>query len=75
MRFEQGDRVRIHIPDETDPDFEYHWVQGEIVEVVEDDADKYTRDSDDRFIYRVEFDTGQQKDFRWRSLRPISESC
>ena len=73
MRFEQGDRVRIDIPDETDSDFEYHWVQGEIVEVVEDDADKYTRDSDDRFIYRVELDTGQQKDFRWRNLRPTPE--
>lgn len=71
MRFDKGERVRVDIPDETDPDFEYHWVEGEIVEVVEDKADEYTGDSDDKFIYRVELDTGQQKDFRWRSLRPV----
>ena len=73
MRFDKGDRVRVDIPDETDPDFEYHWVEGQIVEVVEDNADEYTGDTDDKFIYRVEFDSGQQKDFRWRSLRPVSD--
>lgn len=73
MRFEKGDRVRVDIPDKSDPDFEYHWVRGEIIKVVEDNADEYTRDSDDKYIYRVEFDTGQQKDFRWRSLRQVSD--
>ena len=44
----EGDQVRIDIPDKSDPDFElYHGEQGEIVEVIEDDAGKATRDKRD----------------------------
>jgi ribosomal protein L21E len=36
QRFDEGDRVRIDIPDETDPDFEaYHGETGEVVAVID----------------------------------------
>lgn len=70
-RFTEGDRVRVDIPDETDPDHErYHGVHGTVVSVVEDDADTVTGDAREAAIFRVEFDTGESADFRWRDLRP-----
>lgn len=45
QRFAQGDRVRIDIPDEEDPDHEtYHGKHGRVVEVLGDDADTVTGD-------------------------------
>lgn len=74
MRLEQGTEVRVDIPDTTDPDFEgYHRRRGTIVATVEDDASELTGDDRDNVIYRVESNDGEQQDFRWRDLRPISE--
>jgi len=40
QHFSKGDRVRIDIPDETDPDHEqYHGVHGHVVRVLTDDAE------------------------------------
>jgi ribosomal protein L21E len=70
-RFTEGDRVRIDIPDETDPDHDpYHGEHGQIVVVLADDADTVTGDDRDTQLYRVELDTGEQTDVRWRDLRP-----
>lgn len=70
-RFEVDDRVRIDIPDETDPDHEsYHGRHGVVVEVFEDDAGLETGDERDSVLYRVEFDSDETADFRWRDLRP-----
>jgi len=74
MRLEQGTEVQVDIPDKADPDFErYHRHCGIIVATVEDDASELTGDDRDDVLYRVEFDDGEQQDFRWRDLRPISE--
>jgi hypothetical protein len=70
-RFNLGDRVRIDIPDETDPDYvQYHDQHGTVVDVLTDDAGKTTGDERDSALYRIELDTGNTVDFRWRDLRP-----
>lgn len=70
-RFTEGDRVRIDIPDTTDPDHErYHGVQGTVVLELNDDADTVTGDPREALIFRVDLDTGEKADFRWRDLRP-----
>ena len=72
--FEVGDRVRIDIPDEQDPDFEqYHDRVGKIKEIMPDDAGDSTGDERDSYIFRVQVDDDQKADFRWRDLRPIAE--
>jgi hypothetical protein len=71
QRFSKGDRVRVDIPDETDPDHqEYHGEHGRIVAVLSDDVDSLTADERDAQLYRVAFDSGGTSDFRWRDLRP-----
>ena len=71
QRLSKGDRVRIDIPDETDPDHqEYHGKHGRIVAVLSDDADSLTADERDAQLYRVKFDSRVTADFRWRDLRP-----
>ncbi len=71
QRFSKGDRVRIDIPDETDPDHQmYHGEHGQIVTILSDDADSVTVDKRDTRIYRVTFESGEKVDFRWRDLRP-----
>lgn len=70
-RFSKGDRVRIDIPDETDPDHqEYHGEHGRVVAVISDNADTLTADERDAQLYRVMLDSGETTDFRWRDLRP-----
>jgi len=70
-RFSEGDRVRVDIPDETDPDYErYHGVRGTVVAVLEDDADRDTGDERDSLLFRVDLEDGSVEDFRWRDLRP-----
>ncbi|QGX95836.1 hypothetical protein EI982_14120 [Haloplanus rallus] len=67
----EGDPVRVDIPDETDPDHDrYHGLHGIVVEVLEDDADIVTSEERAGEIYRVELETGETADFRWRDLRP-----
>ncbi|ELZ60940.1 MULTISPECIES: hypothetical protein [unclassified Haloferax] len=71
QRFVPGDRVRVDILDERDPDFEaYHGRRAEVVEVFEDDAGDETGDERDEVLYRVRLNDGEQMDFRWRDLRP-----
>jgi ribosomal protein L21E len=71
---EQGDQVRIDIPDVHDPDFDrYHGRLGTVIKTLSDDADEITGDDRDNVIYRVEFEGGKHQDFRWRDLRPITE--
>lgn len=73
QRFESGDRVRIDIPDETDPDFRFHGKQGTVVETLSDDGGTETGDERDSILFRVELDSGETMDFRWRDLRPPLE--
>lgn len=71
MELEEGDRVRVDIPDETDPDHDrYHGNHGSIVAVIGDDAESVTGDERDSDLFRVEFDNGEYADFRRRDLRP-----
>lgn len=67
---EVGERVRIDIPDETDPDFQYHGKNGEIISIISDDASNLPGDPQDDGIYRVKLDIGDVVDVRARSLRP-----
>jgi len=66
-RFDKDDRVRVDIPDETDPD------HGTVVDALEDDADLVTGEEREGVIYRVELETGETADFHWRDLRPPLE--
>jgi len=73
-RFSIGDRVRVDIPDTTDPDHErYHRVHGTVVAVSRDDAGETTGDERDAVIYRIELENEETADFRWRDLRPPIE--
>lgn len=71
MELEEGDRVRIDIPDESDPDHDrYHGKHGKIISVIPDAGNSSTRDSRDADLFRVEFDGGDFADFSRRDLRP-----
>jgi ribosomal protein L21E len=73
QRFETGDRVRVDIPDEDDPDFDrLHGRFGTVVEVWRDDADEATGDERDRYLYQVELTDGGAASLRWRNLRPAA---
>ena len=73
-RFEVGDGVRVDIPDMDDPDFDrYHDRNGEVVEVIEDDAGQTTGDERDSYLFIIEFENGRTEHFRWRDLRPAPE--
>lgn len=70
-QFEPSDRVRIDIPDETDPDHDqYHGRRGEVIELLEDDVGEVTGDERDATLYRVKLEN-EVVDFRWRDLRPL----
>lgn len=74
-RFELGDRVRIDIPDQTDPDHDrLHGRDGKIVQILEDDAGEETGDQRDSHLFSVELEDGTVEDLRWRELRPAPES-
>ena len=71
LSYEEGDRVRMDIPDETDPDHErLHGEHGTIIAIQEDDAGETTGDDRDNYLVRVELDSGETVDLRWRDLRP-----
>jgi ribosomal protein L21E len=71
-RFEVGDRVRVDIPDETDPDHErLHGRHGTVVEVLEDRAGEETGDERDSHLFDVELNSGDIVGLRWRDLRPV----
>ncbi|AXG07442.1 hypothetical protein DU500_13970 [Haloplanus rubicundus] len=72
--FSEGDRVRIDIPDETDPDHsQYHGEHGTIVAIINDHAGKVTGDERDSTLIRVKLESGSKADFRQRDLRPPIE--
>ena len=55
--FSTGDRVRIDIPDETDPDHEaYHGVHGRVTAILTDDVGEATGDTGDSRPYRVKLE-------------------
>jgi len=72
-RFCEGDRVRIDIPNESDPDFDrLHGEIGDVVGILEDDAGINTGDERDSVLYRVSLaENDTVVDVRWRDLRPI----
>jgi len=73
-RFDIGDRVRIDIPDETDPDHEqYHGKHGQIADILEDEAGSLTGDEQDSLIYQIQLDNGDNIDVRHRAIRPAVE--
>lgn len=70
-RFDTGDRVRIDIPDETDPDYQrLHNAQGTVVEIIQDDAGAVTGDCREGYLFHIKLDDGKTVDVRWRDLRP-----
>jgi ribosomal protein L21E len=72
--FEEGELVRVDIPDETDPDHnQFHGEHGTVVEIIQDDVGAVTGDDRDSVLYRVELDGGETIDLRWRDLRPPIE--
>lgn len=73
-RFDIGDRVRVDIPDTSDPDHQrYHGCTGEITEILEDDAAAYSGDERDSRLFGVEIESEVVEHFRWRDLRPSHE--
>ncbi|MFC6717948.1 hypothetical protein ACFQGT_09945 [Natrialbaceae archaeon GCM10025810] len=73
-RFTVGDRVRVDIPNEVDPDHDrYHGRHGTVVEIFEDDAAEETGRELDAFLFTIEFDSEDTMDFRGRDLRPPLE--
>lgn len=69
-----GERVRIDIPDESDPDHNrYHGQHGTVVGSMKDDADHETGDPRDQHIYRVQLEGNEVADFRRRDIRPAIE--
>lgn len=74
QKFQEGDRVRIDIPDTSDPDHDtYHGKHGTIIGILEDAGDYVTGDEREKHLYRVELEPGDRADFRWRDLRPPIE--
>jgi len=72
--FEEGDRVRVDIPDVTDPDHEqYHGEHGTVLALIEDDAEEITGVEQDSALFRVELEDEETVDFRRRDLRPPLE--
>lgn len=70
LSYKKGERARIDIPDETDPDFEFPGKNAEIISIIEDQASSVTGDPEDDAIYRVALDVGDVIDVRSRDLRP-----
>jgi ribosomal protein L21E len=67
-----GDRVRIDIPDKTDPDHaRLHGTHGNVVDVVEDDAGRVTGDSRDSYLYKVRTEENGTVNARWVDLRLV----
>lgn len=71
--FSVGERVRVDIPDESDPDHAFHGHHGEIVETLTDEAGAVTGREADSEIYRVELEAGAELDLRHVDLRPPIE--
>lgn len=69
-QFSEGDRVRVDIPDESDPDHErYHGEHGTVVAVMDDELGDITSNEGDGMLLRVELESGESMDFRPVDLR------
>lgn len=69
--FQPWDRVRIDIPDETDPDYGWHGEHGQVVDVLHDEAGQATGNSRDSALYRIDLEEHDSTlDVRFRDLRP-----
>ena len=75
MSYQVGDRVRVDIPERSDPDHRYHGEAGEIVEVLQDDLSGITGDPRDDYLYRVAFDEEAlgRMSFRHHDLERVSQ--
>lgn len=73
MRFSEGDRVRIHIPDSSDIDHRHHGKVGTITSAFTDDLGGLTGSPLDSESYTVEFDDGGTFPARRRDLRPVDD--
>jgi len=69
MDVEIGDRVRIDIPDKTDPDHHYHGEHGVVEEIIQDDAGLITGNEDDSQLIRLQLESGEVVDFRSTDIR------
>jgi len=64
-QFTEGDRVRVDIPDETDPDHkQYHGEHGTVVASLEDHVEKVTGNKRGGVLFRMELESGETADFR-----------
>lgn len=69
--YDVGDRVRIDIPNETNPNHDqYHEEHGTIVDILEDDSDAFSGDEQESSIYRIQLDAGEKLDVRHLVIRP-----
>lgn len=66
--FDIGDRVRIDIPDETDPDFQFHGKNGEVISVNLDEVKPLTGNSLDDGFYSIELGFVGNVDIRCKNL-------
>lgn len=73
MDVEEGDRIRIDIPDETDPDHYLHGKHGTVETVLQDDAAELTNQDQDSILLQVQLESGEQVDVRERDVRPPIE--
>ena len=53
LSYQVGDRVRVWISDNTDPDSKYDGEVGRIEEVIQDDLSSVTGNQQDDFLFRV----------------------
>lgn len=50
-----GDKVKVNIPDSSDPDHRYHGEIGTVTAIIVDDLGQLTGHSNDDYLYSVEF--------------------
>jgi len=70
---QEGEQVKIDIPDVTDPDHRLHGTHGRVLDIIEDEAGVESGDERDSAIYRIRTNDGDTIDMRWRDLRPPVE--
>lgn len=71
---EEGDRVRIDIPDETDTEHDLHGQHATVTAVLEDGAGSGTGGPRDGVLYRVRLEDGGEVDPRPTDARPPSDN-
>ena len=70
-RWSRGDRVRVDIPDESDPRHRrHHGRHGRVIAIIQRTSPDAASDDPGWIKYRVEFDDGGYADLHWYDLRP-----